>query len=369
MRKLGVLMMVFGTMLLGGLLIAQSTQQATPPPPSTTPVPRSDFEVHVTNIFAPVKVFDSEGNLVTGIKPEEFHLYDNKEEQNIRVDEAYIPISMVIAIQCNGEVDQILPKVQRIGNMIGPIMLGAQGEAAVIAFDHRLRTLQDFTSDPDKITAAVKKVHSGSQAAALVDAVDLSEHMLRNRDKNRQKIILLISETRDNGSVNRGREILHDLQTGNVTVYQITMSRILGKLTETPDIRPDPFPTTSHPMPSMVPATPTTVMQTYGTEGNSANFIPLFVELFRDAKGIFKAPPAQVFTKGTGGAQFSFYRGKGLEDAIQQMSQELHMQYMLTYSPNNKDEGGWHSIRVEVSGHGKVHAETKPGYWIAADFR
>jgi len=373
MRKLGLITLIGGAMMLAGLLAAQSTQST--PPQQTAPTPpaqQGDYGivVHVTNIVAPVKVFDSEGNMVNGIKGEDFHLFDNKEEQNIRVDEHYIPISMVIAIQCNGEVDHILPQINRIGNLIGPMMLGAQGEAAVIAFDHRIRTLQDFTSDPDKISDAIKKIHSGSMSAALVDAVDAGEHMLRNRPRDRQKIILLISETRDQGSINRGRETLYNLQLSNVSVYQVTVSRIMGKLTETPpDPRPDPIMTTAHPMPPIVPATPTTVMQTYGTEGNSVSFIPLFVELFQDAKGIFKAPAAQMFTKGTGGAQFGFYRGRGLEDAIQRMSEELHSQYMLTYSPTNKDEGGWHTISVTVSSHGKVKAETRPGYWIAADFR
>jgi VWFA-related protein len=356
--------------LVGGLLIAQPPQQKQPDPKQ--PPPETDvFTSRVTNILAPTKVFDRDGNLMTGIHGDEFHLFDNGKEQNIHVDEAFIPMSMVIAIQCNGEVDQILPKVNKIGNMIGPMMLGAQGEAAVIAFDHRIRTIQDFTSDPDKISDAVKKIHTGSNQAALIDAVDEAERMLQHRPKDRQKIILLISETRDNGSMNRGRETLHNLQVYNVTVYQVTMSRVLGKLTGSPAIpRPDPFLPAMHPMPSGVPATPTTVMQTYGTEGSSAEFLPLLIEIFRDAKAIFKAPPAEIFVKGTGGSQFGFYKNHGLEDAIQQMAEELHTQYMLSYNPNNKGEGGWHTIKVEVSGHGtKVDAKTRPGYWMAADFR
>jgi VWFA-related protein len=369
---------IFLTLFCGWLAAQPQPKSASPPPSPTTPEitqPKGDDDVRfyskVTNILAPTKVFDPDGNMINNVRGDQFHLYDNGKEQNIRVDEAFIPISMVIAIQCNGEVDQILPKVNKIGNMIAPLMLGTLGEAAVVAFDHRIRVMQDFTSDPDKITDAVKKIHTGSMSAALIDAVDASEHMLRHRPKDHQKIILLISETRDSGSINRGRETLHNLQIGNVAVYQVTMSRVLGKLTAPPaDPRPDPLPPAMHPMPSNVPATPTTVMQTYGTEGARIEFLPLFVEIFRDAKAIFKAPPAEVFVKGTGGAQFGFYRGRGLEDAIQEMGGELHSQYMLSYSPNNKGEGGWHTINVEVSGHGpRIVAKTRPGYWMAADFR
>jgi VWFA-related protein len=345
------------------MLTAQQQQQ---------PAARGDIDFYqrVTNILAPTKVFDHDGQLVNGVRGDQFHLFDNGKEQNIRVEESFVPMSMVVAIQCNGEVDQILPKVNRIGNMIAPLMLGTEGEAAVLAFDHRVRTMQDFTSDPDKITEAVKKIHAGSMSATLVDAVDAAEHMLRNRPKERQRIILLISETRDQGSQNRGRETLHNLQVDNVTVYQVTMSRVLGKLTGTPEPpRPNNLPPAMTPMPSNVPATPTTIMQTYGTEGSRAEFLPLLIEIFQNAKGIFKAPAAEVFVNGTGGAQFGFYRNHGLEDAIQRMGEELHSQYMLSYNPNNKTEGGWHTIGVEVSGHGNAKAKTRPGYWIAADFR
>ena len=358
--------------LFCGLLSAQPQQPQQKQPAAPQPAARAeiDFYQRVTNILAPTKVFDHDGFLVSGILADQFHLFDNGKEQNIRVDESFIPMSMVVAIQCNGEVDQILPKVNKIGNMIAPLMLGTEGEAAVIAFDHRIRLMQEFTSNPDSISEAVKKIHAGSMSARLVDAVDEADRMLRKRPKERQKIVLLISETRDQGSENAGRETLHNLQVDNVTVYQVTMSRVLGKLTAPPvDPRPNNLPPAMSPMPSNVPATPTTVMQTYGTEGSRVEFLPLMIEIFRDAKAIFKAPPAEVFVHGTGGAQFGFYRNHGLEDAIQRMGEELHSQYMLSYNPNNKTEGGWHTITVEVSGHGKVEAKTRPGYWTAADFR
>jgi VWFA-related protein len=257
--------------------------------------------------------------------------------------------------------------VNRIGNLIGPLMLGTLGEAAVVAFDSRVRTMQDFTSDPDQITEAVRKIHAGSLSSRLVDAVDQAEHMLRNRPKDHQKIVLLISETRDEGSENRGYETLDFLQANNVAVYTVTISRVLGKLTAAPvDEPPDIMPPAHHYMPPIVPATPTNVEQTYGSQGNSAQFVPLIAEIFKDAKAFVKAPAADVFIKGTGGSKFDFYKGKGLEDAIQQMAMELHLQYMLSYSPNNKNEGGWHDIRVEVTGHDKVQVKSRPGYFMAA---
>ena len=37
-----------------------------------------------------------------------------------------------------------------------------------------------------------------------------------------------------------------------------------------------------------------------------------------------------------------------LERAISDLGEELHSQYLLTYVPNNQEEGGYHNIVVQV---------------------
>jgi VWFA-related protein len=211
----------------------------------------------------------------------------------------------------------------------------------------------------------VKKIQYGSTPSHLIDAVDEGVRLLRTRPKDRRRIMLVIAETRDNGSEGRGRETLINLQVNNVVSYWVDMSHLLGTLTQgPPDPRPDNLPPAMHPLPSGVPATPTTVAQTYGTNGGRAEFLPLMLEIFKDTKNIFKTSPAELFTRGTGGNQFGFYRQHGLEDAIQQIGEQLHSQYLISYSPNNKEEGGWHQITVDVPGH-DYRAQTRPGYWLA----
>ena len=72
-------------------------------------------------------------------------------------------------------MEGILPQVKKIGGLIAPLLIGEQGEAAVIAFDSRIRTLQDFTSDSDKITKAVKDLTAGSSSSRMIDAVGGSD--------------------------------------------------------------------------------------------------------------------------------------------------------------------------------------------------
>ena len=64
-------------------------------------------------VQAPVLVFDRDGNYVDGLRPDQFHLFDNGKEQNIHVDVTFTPISMVICLQANAHVRIILPQVKQ----------------------------------------------------------------------------------------------------------------------------------------------------------------------------------------------------------------------------------------------------------------
>src|SRR3954451_5059208 len=148
-----------------GLLAAQQPQQSQQDPGQPATIFRGGVEV----VQAPVLVFDRDGNYVDGLQPHQFHLFDNGKEQNINVDVTYQPISLVIVLQANAHVDGILPQVKKIGSLIAPLLIGEQGEAALVAFDSRIRTLQDFTSDSEKITKSIKDLIAGSSSSRMID--------------------------------------------------------------------------------------------------------------------------------------------------------------------------------------------------------
>ncbi len=321
--------------------------------------------VHVQNIVVPVLVFDRDGNIMNNLQPSQFRLFDNGREQDIHVDTEFQPISLVIAVEASYRDDAILKQIHKIGSMIEPLVIGDAGEAAVVAFDHRVRTLQDFTSDPQKIKDAIAKVSSGSSQSHMVDAVDSSILMLRHRPKDRRRIILLISETRDQGSMARGKPTLTALNLSNVTVYSVDISQVSRRFTEQPEPpRPDAIAPEARNLP-MGANTPLGVQHTTGY-GNSIEFVPALREIYTDTKAIFVKDPVKVFTKGTGGAQFSFVKQRGLEDAIAQIGTQIHSQYLITYRPRKETllEGGFHEIRVDID-YPRARVQTRPGYWMA----
>ena len=320
---------------------------------------------NVITVVAPTTVTDRDGSYVHDLKPSQFTLYDNDKPQTIKVDETFAPISLVVAIQADQKVESVIPKLQKIGSLLTTLMAGEQGEVAILAFDHRMQHLQDFTTDANKVQEGLKKLKPGSSTSRMVDAVEEASRMLKSRSKERRRIVLLIAESRDKGSEGRMRESLATTQINDVMVYALNMSRFYTETMTSPAApRPDPIPPGARHVPAGAVNTPTTNSQLTGSQGYGVNFVPLFTEIFRDAKGIFVDNPVEVFTKYTGGREMGFVTQKSLENAVAEIGREIHNQYLISYNPDNKMEGGFHTIRVEVNGHYNIR--TRPGYWLAA---
>ncbi len=321
---------------------------------------RSDIVVGVNYVIAPVTVLDKSGSFVNGLKLSNFALFDNDKTQKIVQDVVFQPISMVVAVQTNSTMEGMLPKVQKMGATLQTLVLGDSGEMALIAFDHRVRTIEGFTSDFSKIAEGMKKLTLGASSARLNDAAMEGIRMLRNRPQERRRVLLLITETRDNGSEARAREVLLEAQFRNVLIYTIDISHLVAGFTSHADPgRPDPIPPEAHHLPTGQASTPT--MQ---SQMNLGNWTPAFVEIFRGVKGIFVDNPAELYTKWTGGREYPFTNQRSLEAAIADLGDELHSQYLLSYAPTNMSEPGYHTIRVEVN-LPNLKIRTRPGYWIA----
>ncbi len=322
---------------------------------------RSDIVVGVNYVIAPTTVLDKSGNFVNGLRLENFILLDNDKRQNIVQDVVFQPISMVIAVQTNSVMEEMLPKIQKMGSVLQTMVLGDSGEMALLAFDHRMRTIEGFTSDYKKISDGMKKLTLGASSARLNDAAMEGIRMLRKRPSDRRRVMLLITETRDNGSEARAKDVLLEAQFANVLIYTIDISHLMTSLTSRAQpARPDPIPPEAHQLPAGNIGTPT-----YQSQISTGNVIPAFVDVFRGVKGIFFDNPADLYTKFTGGREYGFTTQRSLENAISDLGNELHSQYLLSYSPSNLKEGGFHAIRVEANVPG-LKIRTRPGYWIAA---
>lgn len=354
---------IIAGVLSAGLCLQQGVlaqEPAKPPAPQQEPA-TADIIVNYQFVMAPVIVHDAQGNIVNGLTPLDFELYDNGKLQKITEDATTHPISMVVAVQASANMEKLLPDIRRIGSLFSGLVLGENGELAVLAYDHRVQTMAEFTSDPDKIADAFKKIKTGSTPNHLNDAAMKGVNMLRTRDKSRRRILMLIGETRDSGSSMGVRDVLTEAEFKDITVYAVEVSHLLTSLTsqhEPP--RPNAIPPEARSLPAGIIATPTTDRQQ-----NMGDYSPIIKEIFTAVKAIFISNPQEVYTKYTGGREYSYMTQKGLQKAIADIGDEIHSQYLLTYLPNNPNEAGYHEIEVRILKPG-LKVTTRPGYWSAA---
>jgi VWFA-related protein len=343
---------VFAVSLLVAALFS-ITARAQDPAPSE----KADISITTRFVMTPVTVTDKSGNIINGLTVNDFRLEDNKKRQVITEDIAIHPISMVIAVQADLEVEKMLPMIQKLASAIQAQVLGDDGEAAVLQFDHRIITLTDFTSDPDKLAAAMKKLKAGSSQSRLNDATIEGINLLKKRPDSRRKVLLLISESGDKSSELRPREVLSAAEFANVVIYSIDISKTMAQLKEPPPVTynvNDNRPPGAVNLPMGNVETPT-----IQTQMQLGNWVPLLKDIYDSAKGVFVANPLKVYTNYTGGQQYPFKTQRDLDRAVSDLGQELHSQYLLTYKPTPEvqDEAGYHNIVVQV---------LKPGLYIRA---
>lgn len=75
-----------------------------------------------------------------------------------------------------------------------------------------------------------------------------------------------------------------------------------------------------------------------------------------------KKDTLEMLAASSGGRKVSFTTLRGLEGVLTSLGEELHSQYILTYT-SRRTETGFHRIRVEVP-RGDTVVRARAGYWI-----
>jgi VWFA-related protein len=321
----------------------------------------------VRYVLVPTTVLDPDGHgYVNGLEAKDFEVYDNDKLQKVNAEYTQQPLSVVLAVQANSEVEPLLPEIKRSGLLLQGLVTGEDGDVAILAFDHRLQHIQDFTSDPDKLDDAMHKITAGSSSAALIDAVWEADAMLRHHDRRniRRRVVILMSRNIDKGSEAHLQETVRKMQFDNVIVYSVDISKVKTAALMKP---PYPPPQNGGVPPEALPnsrGSGGALNETNVVQQETGNILNGAAPLWRSITDLFKRTPAEAFSYFTGGRVYTFRNEKGLETAITDIGKDLNSQYLLSYSPNDKNEPGFHTIRVVVNRPGLV-IRTRPGYWWA----
>ena len=321
------------------------------------------FGSEVNVVTVPVTVTDRKGIYVNGLEAFDFRIYDNRKPQVIDSFEvAFLPISMVICVQSSDRVEGILPEVTKTAILFTDMVLGEFGQAALIAFDQRVRLMQDFTNDEKKIEKALKDITLGSDAVRLSDAVYEGIRMLVKRPSTHRKVIVVISESQETASEVGLGETMRTAQIQDIMIYPVRLSTIKGWFKRDDKPIPPSIPPGVQARASIPGAaeTPTTQMQ--HRVRATPNVIPIVIDLVRGVKNLLFNNPLELLAVGTGAESIPDDRGRH-QKAIMGIGEDLRSQYLLSYRPNNlNDSGIFHRIEVEVF-YDRAKVRARPGYW------
>jgi len=287
--------------------------------------------VPVRLVIAPTSVTDESGKFVNGFHASDFRLFDNDVPQRIHEDADFLPISLAVAIQTNNSIGGAINQIHQLGPLLGTLVVGEGGEAALLTFNQRVDVIQDFTGDLGKLTQVLRQVETSYNKSHLIDATLHGIRLLKTRPPERRRILLLISETRDQGSESKLRDAVAEAEVNNILIYSLNISR-------------------AHAAAQIFPG------------GLSLDVMTLIKEIYSGVKTAAVENPLSVLTRYTGGRQYPFFTLHAFEDAITKMGDEIHGQYLLSYTPTNIHDQGYHKIRVEIS-QSELTVRSRPGYY------
>jgi VWFA-related protein len=285
--------------------------------------PAIKAEVNLVNLFATVR--DKNKRIITDLKKEDFKVFEDGHEEQIAFfsKEMTMPITMGLLLDTSGSEQNMLGAIQGAGSRFMRRVLRKGDEAMVISFDTDVDLLSDFTDDRSILDRAISKarintpgggyiagnpgpIGSGNMTGtALYDAIYLACGEKLNGEAGR-KAIVIVTDAQDEGSKVKLEDAIEAAQRTDTVIHVLLVA--------------DPR---------------------FGGNGSVA----------------------RKLTDETGGRVIYVNSERKLEEAFDQISEELRSQYTLGYYPtNNSRDGKFRKIRVDMDNK-DLKALTRKGYY------
>jgi hypothetical protein len=322
-------------------------------------------------VLAPVSITDKSGHPVRDLTESDLILYDDNVPQRIQLEDITLPISLAIAIQTTPEAQIVLDKLRKATGVIGPMITGAKGEAAVVSFGKEIRVVQPFTSNEDDVARAIKHLDADGAAASLGDAVTACLQLLAARPAGHRRVLLILSEKHDMGTTKEQIATAAVLaQKQNITVYSMTFSPSASQWTSKVPVYCDP--------PASLGKCVRCRCGNCGNQcdredGKPQKYVPVqsgglnLGALIGAAAKAAQVNAGDVLARATGGEQTEFATKNGLDGVLDRIGRDIHGQYLISFAPTQQDRGAFHRIRVEVKGRPNLTIRTRPGYWLSPE--
>ncbi len=289
--------------------------------------PTLSVNVNLVNLYFSAR--DKNG-FITNLAKSDCSLTEDKTPQIIKnfTQEKNLPLTIGILLDTSGSQQSVLPLEQESGATFLREVLTPKDEAFLISFDINVDLLADYTNRASEIKHALDKatINTGAgtgsvtgngnpRGTLLYDAVFLAANEKLRIEAGR-KIIVMLTDGGDQGSQETLKTATEAAQKANAIVYVILIADrgFYGG----------------------------------GGFGNLADFGA------RDMEQLARETGGRVINVGN--------NGKRLEDAFNQIQEELRTQYLLSYTPTNlKADGTFRKIELGCGKNLKV--QTRKGYY------
>jgi VWFA-related protein len=307
-------------MLLGGITFPQETTL------------RTQSNV----VLVPTLAKDRQGGIVYGLQAKDFIVEDDGVEQAIRLDDTPEgqPISLVVAIQRGRRAYAEFPRMQGLKSMLSPLFALGTARVAVVEFDSQVEFTRNFTRDESLVRDDLTNLQPGDGGATILDAIDYSIDLLKKEAEGRQRVLLIISETRDHGSHSKIEDTVAAIGQSNTVIYALAFSPALSNILDTGR----------------------------GTNKNEEHPTVDILDLaYRTVQAMRKNVPSTIASM-TGGEYELFATRKKFEVRMNDFTNHLHSRYLLSFAPKSPHPG-LHQIRVRVKNAADVGVLARSSYW------
>jgi VWFA-related protein len=262
-----------------------------------------------------------------------------------------LPVDAVIVLEADDE--PALAKIKKTASLVSSYITNNMGTvppsvAAVLTVVDRIHITQGFTDDPGTLGDTFAKIagDGNGNAIRLIDGVNLACDLLAERKETARRLIVLISESRDQGSKAHFADVVVKAQKENIIIYTISYSAFTTAFTRKASDQPPPPDEPGLYDPN---------------DKGSMNLLALPMLLAQ----LSHVNISEAFARGTGGSHGKFTTLRGLETQLITIGNEVHNRYTLSFTPPQKQLAGYHRLSVSLKD-AKSHAwqvHARPGYW------
>lgn len=322
-RKIFILGLV---VLFSNIIIAQSNNEEI-------------IKVETALVNIPVIVSDRNGRNISGLKLQDFTVFEDGKQQKIEYfasEES--PLNVAILLDTSKSTQRVLGKIKKAAREFLK-QLQPTDKAMIVSFDNDLEFLSELTSDRKTLDRAIKNAEIGKSVGtvmqdALYEVVEKNLNTVKGR-----KAIILLTDGKDFGSYITKRDLIYRLEESDTLVYSIfyetenprqfnpNRQNVLFPNRRRQRRQPFPFPD-NFPRQNRVPNNPRQIIQQQAND-DAVSFLQKIAE----------STAGRIYRKEV----------DDLDETFKSIADELRKQYLIGYYPEvSTNITKSHQVKVKV---------------------